>query len=64
MLQIDSCRPPALELLALDFAARSAPPGLPFCRRVAQVPGPDQQIARRLGVPVAMVRGWRAVGRR
>lgn len=64
MRTIEACRPPALELLASDWLARTEPPGLPFCRRVAEVPDPDMVVARRLGVSVATVRAWRDLGGR
>lgn len=75
MLEIDSCRPPVLDQLALEFLTRTrGKPSLgqalasvsasrPFCRRIAEVPDTDQAIARRLGVPVAVVRAWRSAGR-
>lgn len=67
MMQIDAARPPPLDQLAADYWAiklARAEPSIDFCRRVLGVSDPDQAVARRLGVSVATVRGWREVGRR
>ena len=65
MLEIDAHRPPPLEQLARDFfVQRSGFPSLDFCRRAAGLPEGDDAIARRLGVAISTVRGWREVGRR
>ena len=63
MLQIDNARPCELDTLATDyFAIRSGRPSLEFCHRTAGVPASDEVIARRLGVAISTVRGWREVG--
>jgi hypothetical protein len=66
MMEIDSSRCSPLDQLAIDFphVQRSGQPSLDFCRRVYGVPESDEIIARRLGISVLMVRGWREVGRR
>jgi hypothetical protein len=66
MMKIDAARRSPLDQLAVDFPHVQRPdqPSLDFCRRVCGVPESVEVIARRLGVPVAMVRGWHEVGRR
>jgi hypothetical protein len=73
MLQIERAQPPALERLALAWlswrhglAGASAPaePSWGFLQQAAEVPASDIEVARRLGVPVAIVRTWRARGGR
>jgi hypothetical protein len=65
MLDIDASRPGPLDQLAIDyFRSRQARPSLEFCRFAAGVDVEDEVIARRLGVAISTVRGWRDVGRR
>ena len=65
MMEIEATRPSPLDQLALDyFSLPSARPSLEFCRRVAGVAAEDGAIARRLGVAISTVRGWRDLGRR
>jgi DNA-binding transcriptional regulator YiaG len=66
MMEIDASRRAPLDQLAVDFShvLRSGQFSIDFCRRVCGVPESDEVVGRRLGVPVAMVRGWREVGRR
>ena len=67
MMQIEAAqqRPP-LDQLAYDYyyAEKTVHPSIDFCRRVLGVPDDDAKIARRLGVAVSTVRGWRELGRR
>lgn len=69
MMQIEAAqaaqRSP-LDQLALDyfFAERSGHPSIDFCQRALDVPENDMKVARRLGVMVSTVRGWRELGRR
>lgn len=68
MLEIDAARTASrspLDMLAADYLR--APlmfPSLDFCRRAAGVPDSDEVVAKRLGVAIAIVRGWREIGRR
>jgi hypothetical protein len=65
MLQIEAAQRPPLDQIAVDYyVARTAHPSIDFCRRLLGVPEDDEKIARRLGVAVAAVRGWRELGRR
>lgn len=65
MLEIDNARRAPLDQLAVDyFTQRSKTASLDFCRRAVGVPESDERVARRLGVAVSTVRGWREVGRR
>lgn len=67
MMQIDATRPPPLEQLAVDYThvqVLAQHPSIEFCRRAAGVPEDDEVVAKRLGVAVSMLRGWREVGRR
>jgi hypothetical protein len=67
MMQIDAARRPPLDQLAADYWAikmAKAEPSLDFCRQTLGVPEADGAVARRLGVSVATVRGWRDLGRR
>jgi hypothetical protein len=65
MMTIDATRPSPLDQLALDyFALRSGTPSIDFCRLAVGVDADDKVIARRLGVAVSSVRGWRDLGRR
>lgn len=66
MMQIEAAQRPPLDQLVLDYyyAERTGHPSLDFCRRVVGVPEDDEKIARRLGVAVSTVRGWRELGRR
>lgn len=68
MMEIEeaqAARRSPLDLVAEDyFRIRSGQPSIDFCCRVLGAPNSDEAIARRLGVPVATVRGWRDVGRR
>jgi len=67
MMQIDAARRPPLDQLAADYRAITSArlePSIDFCRRALGVPEADEVVARRLDVPVAVVRGWREVGRR
>lgn len=67
MMQIEAARPSPLDQLAADYcaikAARSEP-SIDFCRQALGVSESDAAVARRLGVAVVMVRGWREIGRR
>ncbi len=65
MLEIDAARPSPLDQLAADyFALDSGQPSLDFCRRTLGVREDDALVARRLGVAISTVRGWREIGRR
>jgi hypothetical protein len=65
MMRIDASRPSPLDLLAVDyFSMRSGICSIDFCRRAAGVPEDDEAVAKRLGVAISTVRGWRDVGRR
>jgi len=65
MMEIDAARRPPLDQLVTDyFAIRSGQPSIGFCCQVLGVPEDDLVVARRLGVAVSTVRGWRDVGRR
>jgi hypothetical protein len=65
MMEIDEAQRSPLDQLAVDyFTLRSGQPSLDFCRRTLGVPQDDEVVARRLGVAVSTVRGWRDVGRR
>jgi hypothetical protein len=66
MMEVDAARRSPLDQLAVDFhnVQRFGQPSIDFCRRAFGVPESDELIGRRLGVPVATVRGWREVGRR
>ena len=66
MMQIEDAQRPPLDQLAVDYyyAEKMAHPSIDFCRCVCGVPQDDAQIARRLGVAVSTVRGWRELGRR
>jgi len=67
MMQIEAAQRPPIDQLASDYwtiKALKAAPSIDFCRRALGVPDPDDVVARRLDVSVAMVRGWRDIGRR
>jgi hypothetical protein len=65
MMEIDCAQRSPLDQLAVDYLTlRSGQPSLDFCRRALGVHADDVAIARRLGVAVSTVRGWRDVGRR
>lgn len=67
MMQIDAARRSPLDQLATDYwAIKSAKmhPSIDFCRQTLGVPESDEAVARRLDVPVTVVRGWREIGRR
>ena len=66
MRQIEAAQRSPLDQLAVDYfcGGVSAHPSLDFCRRVLGVPEEDEKIARRLGIAVSTVRGWRDLGRR
>jgi DNA-binding transcriptional regulator YiaG len=66
MMQIEAAQRAPLDQLAVDYcrAQWSGSPSIDFCRRVFGVPERDEVVARRLGVAVSTVRGWREVGRR
>jgi DNA-binding transcriptional regulator YiaG len=67
MMRIEAAQRPPLDQLAVDYGAirtARAEPSIDFCRRTLGVLEPDEIVARRLGVPVATVRGWREIGRR
>ena len=65
MMRIDAAQRPPLDALARDYyALRSGQPSIDFCRRLLGVPEEDEIVARRLGVAVSTVRGWREIGRR
>lgn len=67
MLLIDASRRPPLEQLAVDYACaplRADHPSIDFCRRLAGLPEDDAIVAKRLGIEVTAIRGWREIGRR
>ena len=65
MMRIDAAQRSPLDQLAVDyFSKKSTHPSIDFCRRAAGVPEDDEKVARRLGVAVSTVRGWRELGRR
>jgi DNA-binding transcriptional regulator YiaG len=65
MMEIEAAMRSPLDQLAVDyFTTRSGQPSISFCRQTLGVPEDDQAIARRLGVAVSTVRGWRDLGRR
>lgn len=67
MMQIEAAQRPPLDQLAVDYwtiKMSRAEPSVGFCCQALGVPDPDDAVARRLGVPVATVRGWREIGRR
>ena len=66
MMEIDAARVThPLDMLAMEYARQNPQgPSIDFCCRVAGVPATDEVIARRLRVAVAIVRGWREIGRR
>jgi|HubBroStandDraft_6_1064221.scaffolds.fasta_scaffold2426780_2 hypothetical protein len=74
MLEIDASRRSPLDQLAVDyFTNRQMTPTIDFCRRVhgiapdrdvAQIDRDVAQIASRLDVAIATVRGWREIGKR
>jgi len=67
MMKIDAVRCSPLEQLAAVYWGRVTAklgPSIDFCRCSCGVPDADEVVARRLGVPVATVRGWREIGRR
>lgn len=65
MMEIDASRPSPLERLAVDYLTlRSGNPSPEFCRLALGVQVEDKVIARRLGVAISTVRGWRELGRR
>ena len=66
MMEIEAAQRPPLDQLAYDYyyVEKTVHPSLDFCRRVFGVPEQDEKIARRLGVAVSTVRGWRELGRR
>lgn len=64
MMEIDSARRSPLDQLAVDYLTLRTGCSIDFCRRTAGVPESDERIARRLGVAVSTVRGWREIGRR
>jgi hypothetical protein len=65
MMEIDDVQRSPLNQLAIDYlTTRSGHPSIDFCRRALGVPEDDVVVARRLGVAVSTVRGWREIGRR
>jgi hypothetical protein len=68
MMKIDAARAAQrspLDMLVTDYACRKTQaPSIDFCCRLAGVPDSDEIIARRLRIAVAIVRGWREIGRR
>lgn len=64
MMEIEASLRSPLDQLAIDYFTLRTGPSLEFCRRAAGVGDPDEVIARRLGVGISTVRGWREVGRR
>jgi hypothetical protein len=65
MSEIEAAQRSPLDQLAVDyFTLRSGQPSFNFCRCAVGVPESDDAVARRLGVAVSTVRGWREVGRR
>lgn len=65
MLEIEQSMRQPIDQLAIDYlTTRSGRPSLDFCKRCHGLVESDEKIARRLGVAISTVRGWRDVGRR
>lgn len=68
MMQIDAARAEQhspLDMLATDYLInRPLFPSIDFCRRAAGLTASDEVVARRVGVAISVVRGWREIGRR
>lgn len=64
MAEIDAARPSKLDQLAIDYLSLRTGPSLDFCRRVFGVEAADDVVARRLGVAISTVRGWRVLGKK
>lgn len=65
MLDIENHQRSPLDQLAADFfASRNRTPSIDFCRRAVGVAETDEAVARRLGVAISTVRGWREIGAR
>jgi hypothetical protein len=64
MLAIDAAAPSPLDYLVIEYRVFCCRPSVEFCRQVAGMIEKDEAIARRLGVRVALVRGWREIGGR
>jgi hypothetical protein len=64
MMEIDAAQRSPLDQLAVDYLMLRSGFSLDFCCRAVGVPETDEAVARRLGVAVSTVRGWRDVGRR
>jgi len=65
MLDIELHQRSPLEQLAIDFfRSRNKTPSIDFCRRALGVPENEAIVARRLGVAISTVRGWREIGAR
>jgi hypothetical protein len=64
MMDIDAARPSKLDQLAIDYFSLRTGPSIDFCRRAIGVEAADDVVARRLGVAISTVRGWRVIGRR
>jgi DNA-binding transcriptional regulator YiaG len=64
MMEIDAAQRSPLDQLAVDYLLLRSGYSIDFCRRVVGVSEGDDAVARRLGVAVSTVRGWREVGRR
>lgn len=65
MMEIDAAQRSPLDQLAVDYLTmRTARPSVDFCRRTLGVEADDAVVARRLGVAISTVRGWREIGRR
>lgn len=64
MLEIDAVQRSPLDQLAVDYLTLRSGFSLDFCCRAAGVPELDETVARRLGVAISTVRGWRDIGRR
>ena len=64
MMEIDEAQRAPLDQLAVDYLTLRTACSIDFCRRTLGVSESDEVVARRLGVAVSTVRGWREVGRR
>ena len=65
MMEIEAARRSPLDQLVVDYMLnRSGQPSLEFCCRTLGVSEDDAVVARRLGVAISTVRGWRELGRR
>jgi hypothetical protein len=64
MMQIEAAAPSPLDYLVIEYRLFQCRPSVEFCRQVAGMVEKDDAIARRLGVKISAVRGWRALGLR